>query len=57
MSRGTEVDGPGKPLPDVVAPGLDVLFCGIKPSLMSAAVGTTSPGRATASGRRCTWRV
>ncbi|SDE97733.1 G/U mismatch-specific uracil-DNA glycosylase [Blastococcus aurantiacus] len=30
---------PGKPLPDVVAPGLDVLFCGINPSLMSAERG------------------
>jgi TDG/mug DNA glycosylase family protein len=30
---------PGKPLPDVVAPGLDVLFCGINPSLTSAALG------------------
>jgi TDG/mug DNA glycosylase family protein len=29
----------GKPLPDVIAPGLDVLFCGINPSLTSAAVG------------------
>ena len=28
-----------KPLPDVVAPGLDVLFCGINPSLASAARG------------------
>jgi TDG/mug DNA glycosylase family protein len=28
-----------KPLPDVVAPGLDVLFCGINPSLTSAARG------------------
>jgi TDG/mug DNA glycosylase family protein len=28
-----------KPLPDVVVPGLDVLFCGINPSLMSAARG------------------
>ena len=26
-----------KPVPDVVAPGLDVLFCGINPSLTSAA--------------------
>src|SRR4051794_3611764 len=34
--RGT---GPGKPLPDVVAPDLDVLFCGINPSLLSAARG------------------
>ncbi|WP_197022354.1 G/U mismatch-specific DNA glycosylase [Candidatus Blastococcus massiliensis] len=30
---------PAKPLPDVVAPGLDVLFCGINPSLMSAERG------------------
>jgi TDG/mug DNA glycosylase family protein len=29
----------GKPVPDVVAPGLDVLFCGINPSLMSAETG------------------
>jgi TDG/mug DNA glycosylase family protein len=28
-----------KPVPDVVAPGLDILFCGINPSLMSAARG------------------
>jgi double-stranded uracil-DNA glycosylase len=27
----------GKPLPDVVAPDLDILFCGINPSLTSAA--------------------
>lgn len=31
--------GPGKPLRDVIAPGLDVLFCGINPSLMSAERG------------------
>ncbi len=30
---------PGKPLRDVIAPGLDVLFCGINPSLASAARG------------------
>lgn len=30
---------PVEPLRDVVAPGLDVLFCGINPSLMSAARG------------------
>jgi TDG/mug DNA glycosylase family protein len=30
---------PAKPLRDVVAPGLDVLFCGINPSLLSAARG------------------
>lgn len=29
----------GKPVPDVVAPGLDVLFCGINPSLRSAETG------------------
>jgi double-stranded uracil-DNA glycosylase len=35
-----EEDGvPAKPLRDVVAPGLDVLFCGINPSLLSAARG------------------
>jgi TDG/mug DNA glycosylase family protein len=40
-----EPGGPGgltmrsKPLPDVVAPDLDVLFCGINPSLVSAARG------------------
>ncbi len=28
-----------KPLPDVIAPDLDVLFCGINPSLMSAQRG------------------
>jgi double-stranded uracil-DNA glycosylase len=31
--------GAGKPLPDVVAPDLDVLFCGINPSLLSAERG------------------
>ena len=30
---------PGKPLRDVIAPGLDVLFCGINPSLTSVARG------------------
>lgn len=30
---------PDKPLPDVVAPDLDVLFCGINPSLLSAERG------------------
>jgi TDG/mug DNA glycosylase family protein len=33
------VASPGKPLPDVLAAGLDVLFCGINPSLASAARG------------------
>jgi double-stranded uracil-DNA glycosylase len=30
---------PGKPVPDVLGPGLQVLFCGINPSLRSAEVG------------------
>jgi TDG/mug DNA glycosylase family protein len=30
---------PAKPLRDVIAPDLDVLFCGINPSLLSAARG------------------
>jgi TDG/mug DNA glycosylase family protein len=29
----------GKRVPDVLAPGLDVIFCGINPGLWSAAVG------------------
>lgn len=29
----------GRPVPDIIAPGLAVLFCGINPSLYSAAVG------------------
>ena len=33
------MDVAGKPLRDVVAPDLDVLFCGINPSLVSAARG------------------
>ena len=28
----------GRTLPDVIAPGLDVLFCGINPGLYTAAV-------------------
>jgi TDG/mug DNA glycosylase family protein len=28
-----------RPLPDIIAPGLDVLFCGINPGLKSAEVG------------------
>ena len=33
------MEATGKPLPDVIAPGLDIMFCGINPSLMSAARG------------------
>jgi TDG/mug DNA glycosylase family protein len=29
----------GQPVPDIIAPGLRVLFCGINPGLYSAAVG------------------
>jgi TDG/mug DNA glycosylase family protein len=29
----------GKTIPDVIAPGLDVLFCGINPGVYTAAVG------------------
>jgi len=29
----------GKTIPDLIAPGLDVLFCGINPGLYSAAIG------------------
>ncbi|HET9986623.1 MAG TPA: G/U mismatch-specific DNA glycosylase [Longimicrobiales bacterium] len=29
----------GRPVPDIIAPGLRVLFCGINPGLYSAAVG------------------
>ena len=36
---GGEAEAAGKPLPDVIAPDLDILFCGINPSLLSAARG------------------
>ena len=42
----------GKTLPDLIGPGLKVLFCGINPSLYSAAVGHHLRGRAIVSGRR-----
>src|SRR5262245_52146246 len=29
----------GKTIPDVITPGLSILFCGINPSLYSAAIG------------------
>jgi double-stranded uracil-DNA glycosylase len=38
-SRGDLEAAVGKVLPDVIAPGLSVLFCGINPGLYSAAVG------------------
>src|SRR5687767_11167547 len=42
MQRPTRqqiLDAYGKPVPDLIGPGLSVLFCGINPSLYSAAVG------------------
>jgi TDG/mug DNA glycosylase family protein len=39
LPSGTPSPGAGKPLRDVLAPGLDVLFVGINPSLLSAARG------------------
>src|ERR1041385_4591413 len=33
------IDAAGKTLPDVIAPNLRVLFCGINPGLYTAAVG------------------
>ncbi len=41
-----------KPLPDIVAPGLDVVFCGLNPGLSAAAEGHHFIGR----GNRF-WRV
>jgi TDG/mug DNA glycosylase family protein len=38
-SSRRSVTGAEKPLRDVIAPGLDVLFCGINPSLLSAERG------------------
>jgi len=35
----TAAGSAAQPLPDVIAPGLDVLFCGINPSLLSAERG------------------
>jgi TDG/mug DNA glycosylase family protein len=39
QQTGQVTETRGKPLPDVIAPDLDVLFCGINPSLTSAARG------------------
>jgi double-stranded uracil-DNA glycosylase len=38
-SRAELLAAAGRRVPDVVAPGLDVIFCGINPGLWSAAVG------------------
>src|ERR1700675_2506961 len=38
-TRQQLVEAAGKTVPDVIAPGLRVLFCGINPGLYTAAVG------------------
>lgn len=38
-SRNEQLDSIRRRVPDVIAPSLDVLFCGINPGLYSAAVG------------------
>src|SRR5688572_7006970 len=38
-TRAQVLAAEGKTLPDVIAPGLDVLFCGINPGLYTAAIG------------------
>ena len=45
----------GKTVPDVIAPGLAILFVGINPGLYTARSGIIFRGRATASGPPCTW--
>lgn len=39
MTRVPDVDPRDRTVPDVIAPGLDILFCGINPGLLSAATG------------------
>lgn len=42
MRRPTKAEvlaAAGRTVPDLLAPGLDVVFCGINPSLYSAATG------------------
>jgi TDG/mug DNA glycosylase family protein len=42
MRRPTKADvqaAAGRTVPDLIAPGLDVVFCGINPSLYSGAIG------------------
>ncbi len=38
-SKAELEDAKGRTIPDVLVPGLDILFCGINPGLYSAAVG------------------
>ncbi len=38
-SRSQLVEAAGRSVPDIISPGLQVLFCGINPGLYSAAVG------------------
>ncbi len=44
-------------LPDVLAPGLAVVFCGINPGAQAAATATTLSAAATGSGGRSIWPV
>jgi TDG/mug DNA glycosylase family protein len=39
LTRADLLAAQGRAIPDVIAPGLDVLFCGINPGLYSAATG------------------
>jgi hypothetical protein len=41
----------GQTMPDIIAPHLKVLFCGINPSVYSVVVAIISRGQATVSGR------
>ena len=41
-------------LPDVLKPGLKIVFCGMAAGQESAARGRIMPDRGTASGKRCT---
>ncbi len=51
------IDAAGKTLPDVIAPNLRVLFCGINPGLYTAAVGHHFARPGIDSGRLFTSRV
>jgi len=47
MTKHIQEKDPAKkvPLSDIIAPGLDVLFCGINPGLLAAATGYPFAGR------------
>jgi hypothetical protein len=59
-SRPTPADlraAAGTRIPDLIAPNLDVLFCGINPGLYSAATGLHFARPGNGSGARCTTAV